>query len=404
LAIRPAEQDSGAYSATVFAAVGKDYREASNALSDATARGFRDLLRETEEHWKAWLGKASIPGALDPEVVALSKRCLLTMATATDLYSRAIVRAPVSQPPLCLDWPRHGVWTTQAYDLAGFHGLAEEHALFYLDAFRGLQDSARHEPERGKPYGSLPAALYANGVEALPRVVLEPDASAWTLLSYWQHSGFLAPPQRAAFLGIVWDGVNASADFLAGWADGNTGAPQYSFDWSLLRDTRGPELTLATFAGLKSALRIAETLGHERQDWQRRLRELEPILLQGCLDSSGSWRVAEPLPYWIADLEPLQRPLLEVASSRMEALRGREGVDAARTLYHLSMIWRQQADQTGELALQLKPTLKRSLGMPDDASVLAAAFPDAVAASYAFLAARNLLTFRGWGKPPGGVE
>ena len=355
------------YTATVLTAFGSNQDETTAALDYAMERGYAVLLRETEEYWRERLAPAILPACNDPAVVARSRRDLLTIIQCMDRNTGAIVRSPTPQPPLVLDWPRHGAWITWALDLAGRRDLAEKHTLFYCEAVRA-------KGKRAKPYGSVPAALYANHVEGLPHVIVEADAAAWVLGSFWRHACFLNGPPRRAYLNKVWDAAGRAADFLAGWTDGRTREPLHSFNPLHCRDMKSAGLLLTTYMGLDSALRIARALGRkEPPEWLRRRTELGVLILLPYLDEGRAHKADAMLPFWQDWQQEIAETVVptwdEIIEQRPANREGCSALETARLLCDAAMVWHQRPVKLATLKPLLTTAFERTA--PPDSLIAA---------------------------------
>ncbi len=377
IALRPAVKE-GAYAATVLVAFGESYDQARERFMQAKGKGYERLKEEADGYWREWLRGTILPATDDESLTALIKRCLLVLATAMDRRSSAIVRAPLVQPPLALDWPRHGVWMTTALDLAGLHEPASRHTGFYAEGIRGSDLP-------GARAGSFPAAFYANGTAAIPSAVLDVEAPAWVLWSFWRHGLSLGPAARPTYFATIWDATLLSTEFLAGWSDVNTGLPLHSFDPSLVRDTRSPELLLTVSTGVASGLHIANALGQDRPGWSARANEMEALCLSTCLDRERQWTLRDPLSYWPADIIPAGDSRWdEYAEARLKALGDLRGYEAARSLCDIAMVWQNRPAKLALVRPHLLAAMRHALRMEEGPSL---AFPDALHASLAFIGA-----------------
>ncbi len=372
------------YVATLLLAAGEDQAAAAKLLDQATTKAYDTLRQETEEAWSKRLGTASLPAFSAPPLQAIAKQCLITLLTAQDKQTGGMVRVPVAQPPLALDWPRHGAWATYALDLAGYHSLAEKHTLFYAEAVR-----AQGAP--GKPTGSLPAAVYTDGQDALPHLILDTDATAWTLWSFWQHAEQLPADKRTAYTEKIWNAADLSGTFLTSWADGHTRQPLHSFNPEALRDTQGTELLITASMGVGNALRIADALGHERTDWRARKTEIDDLLRSCCLDPQEGWTQERPIPYWPAEILPKSHAAWDAITARdLARLETLSGTEALRTVCNVALLWRGDPDKCASLRPVLDRTLERVLycGRPVEANQdgISPIVPDALHAALAYIA------------------
>ncbi|MBN2310031.1 MAG: hypothetical protein JXR94_13745 [Candidatus Hydrogenedentes bacterium] len=365
---RPRPLRDGAYEVTQFIAFGRTKAAGDEILAYAAERGYDALLAETQAYWGAWLDKCRLPDTWNTDLRARSGRCLLTIALAMDADTGGIIRSPVAQPPRALDWPRHGAWVSYALDTAGRHDLAARHADFYAGALRTKAGT-------GRPLGSLPAACYTDGTEAIPHLVMDAEAPAWMLWSLAEHAARIDEgEQRTACLEGLWPAVDLAGTFLAGWADARTGAPLYSFDAEALRDVRDDPLLLATYRGIRSALELAQSSGHERPEWRVRLDELEPLIRFRAFDSDGAWKCRHPLEVWFAGLIPEGDPrasqALDAEAGQLDALHG---IEAARSLCLMGLYIAQHPEELPRVDVVFRRTLRRV--MPDDRRAFAAGAP-----------------------------
>ncbi len=287
------EREDGRWQATVLAAFGVKAAASRRLLEDAQARGYQRLLEETRQFWTARCARVRVPEGLTPEQQASFHAAVRTLLVSADRGGGAVVRAPVTQPPLALDWPRHGAWINLALDVAGYPETVERHLRFYAG-------TVRREPARGRPIGSLPAACYATGEEALPRAILDADAAAWFVASVWRHTLFLDATAQAAFLASLWDEVSLCADFLVRWSHGPLGEPLPAFEPASMRDRTSLESLLAFYLGIESAARIAGSVGQAvPAPWEQQRRELQSLiqLRLARLDTPEAW--PETMSCWL---------------------------------------------------------------------------------------------------------
>jgi hypothetical protein len=371
LAILP-DADADGYAATVLVAFGRDWADTQQTLTYAADRTYAALLEETHAHWGRWLAPAFLPNSDDPRLSAACKRDLLVLAQCMDRNTGAIVRSPVAHPPLALDWPRHGAWIMLALDMAGYHDLAETHTLFYCDA-------VRKEARRGKPLGSLPAALYPDRTEAVPHLVMEADSVAWMLGAFWRHATLLDVAKRRHYLDAIWDATRLAADFLVNWTDGRNREPQFSFDPRLCRDAQSPDLLLTTYMGVDSALRIAEASGKNSPDaWAQRKRDLEALIRFHCVDTNAQWTSDAMLSYWHEEFGETKLPAWDAPlERRLAAAKQESAADRTETVCDAALIWHGKPDKLQPIAPLLDP---------DPGS----RFPDALEAARHFIAASLL--------------
>lgn len=301
------ENVAGSWQGAVFLTFGKNHDDAANTLTSALQAGGSQLEEQTSARWSTRLDSATMAPGTHPTAARQLRYALASLFIAIDRGTGAIVRAPITQAPHALDWPRHGVWTTLALDLAGYHAEAERHLRFYLDA---LRDGAR----AGAPAGSLPVALYANGVEALPELLLERDAAAWLLGGLWRHGAMLEPAPQRAFFESVARKAETAALFLATWSLDPDGRVLPSYQPPLSRDGASTESLMLAYAGLESAARIAEAIEKGLAPPVRdALQEVQSAIQLQFYALDAPWNWPPGLAYWMDAIVPeghwLRKPL-----------------------------------------------------------------------------------------------
>jgi hypothetical protein len=351
----PAEPLVQGCAATIYAAFGETREPVDAALRYAVERGYDALLEDTISHWNQRLASATLPPPSDPHLRSLCTQALVNVLVSYDSASGAIARAPVSRPPLGIDVVRHGVWAALALDMANFSELAERHLRFYLE-------QVREASQPGRPAGSVPAALYGDGTEALPHPILDVEASAWLIWAVWQHGAFLEPNERHRFLNEVWTPVETAARFLVDWLDVNGGRPITAFDPASARDTQRLELIASGYSGIKSAIAIGNVLGQDRPLWATRRAGLEEYLVGRMLDSRQQWQVDDPTALWATEIVGAGDPRWE--GPVREALMSVEAAgapEAVRVLCDLAMLLRDQPDRLAPVRPLLAPAVERLL-------------------------------------------
>ncbi|MCP4643751.1 MAG: hypothetical protein GY851_25120 [bacterium] len=380
MAIRPTPVNEG-WEAVVYTAFGASRDDALDRIASVSARPFEEVLGETEKHWGERIGQAVLPPTVQADVIQRSRRALLTLMLCTGRDNPATVRAPGGRPLLACDWPRHGVWATEALARAG---LANE-AMHRVDLYASL---VRNDPKPGKPEGSMPAAVNGDGTDSMPGLALDVEAPAWFLWSLERHVRRLDGEARTEYLARVWDAVDMAAGFLAAWTDSGSGEPLPSFDPAKLRDDRTDRLVLAVCTGMRSAVELASLAGRDRPEWRARARELEPCVRARCLDPDGSWKAAHPLMWWATRVIPHADDRWIAALDREVARLGElEGILAARSLYTIGACLEARPELTPQARTGFREALRRV--MPD--SVQAGGHggigPDALHSVLCFLAA-----------------
>lgn len=348
----------GVRSYTVCAAFGSTKEEVDQKLDEAASRTFDDLLNETVDAWKRSRESVEWPSREDPALRERWTRDLTLLQLATDASTGATVRAPITQPPLALDWPRYGVWTILAFDYAGLHDRAERHCRYYAEEIRSVG-------RPGQPRGSMPAATYGNHVSGVPHVVLDVDAVGSALWAFEQHGAFLDEENRPAFWESVWDAVDRAASFLTRWADSRTGMPLPSFDGEALRDRESLETLLAVYLGMKSAIRIGDALDRDLpESWRTREDELDVLVRVRCL-ANKEWSVESTLPYlWTEIVRNDDQGVMTQIEAGIEQLEVLTPFERTRFLTQLTYLWSNNAQHRDRLHQLLETHLWQTSQTP----------------------------------------
>lgn len=340
--------EKGSFMATAVVAFGEDVSQAETALAYGRERGYDVLLDETRDCWRDRLALATMPTGANAALANACKRDLLTLLQSMDVRTGGIVRAPVGRSWQAVDRPRAGAWITLALDVAGYGDLADSHTWFYARRLRG-------NDARGAPAGSLPAALYVNGREALPPIVLESDAVAWMLAAIWRHACLLDEQPRSTYLENQWKSVEQAATFLSDWADTLTREPLPSFSAKKWRDAASTDSLLASFMGMDSALRIAGALKKQIPDeWKNRKLDLDILLRFHCVAEGGRWKADAILPFWVCESGEAGLPSWEaVFDASLASVPGDVDAEFLETFCGAAMYWQDRPEKIGQLRLLL---------------------------------------------------
>ena len=341
------QQRSGVYSATVLIAFGKSRSEADKILNDAL-EGSAGLYEEARQAWLSQRQTLRLPNP-SPAIHTCCERMARRLLMCRDSASGAFVQSPVTSALSALARSQDSALIALALDMIGQREFAETQTLFWCTAIR-----AKDEP--GKPGGSVAAALYTDGKEAAPSLLLEADASAWVLGSVWRHATFLEGDARRAYLEKTWDAVVLAGDFLAGWVDARNREPFPSFDAHAFRDRQSQGLLLTVYMGVDSALRIATALERKNPDtWLQRKRDLDVLIRLQCVDEQGAWKGDTILPFWRPEFARTELPAWSGLIERRVAETSVDNPDAV-LLCDAALVWQ------GTNALEgLKPMLEKAI-------------------------------------------
>ncbi len=344
--------DETTHSATIYLAIGGKRSEVDGAIEFAKQTGFDALLLATQEWWTTKAREITAAPVPAGQLSTLYTRAARQLQVSVSADGGAIARAITAQAPLGVDIPRQGAWTTLALDFINLRSAAEAHIAFYG---RGLRQGDGVD-------GTLPAALYADGVEAAPSSVLDVQATAWFLWSAWQHDAFLQDEQRAAYRVATWEAVHKAGDFIASWSRAVHNTPALSFEPAMMRDASTSETMAVACAGLRSATAFAQATGTEKPEWNARVSEMTEALRIRAMGADGKFKVEDPIALWPAELVAAGDPRWDPAVQRALAeLSAQSPEDALKALANLAMLLRDQREKLAQLEPLLAPVIQRAL-------------------------------------------
>ncbi len=175
------------WEATLIMAFGSSYNEAVAALEWAREKGYTSLISETQTYWRDWVSKARLPDTEDEKIIAFSKRALISIKTAMDRDTGAIVASVSTQPPYNLDWPRDGAFINAALDIAGYVDMATLHNNFYIDVQRKNPQFTLLVGSRINLEGTFEMNYYADGMPGGP-IFFEIDETGLAVWTLWNHA------------------------------------------------------------------------------------------------------------------------------------------------------------------------------------------------------------------------
>lgn len=344
-----------ARSATIFVAFADRRSEVDTILTAARQSGYESLLAETQQWWKDALAKTFRPAGANAEILDLYDRALRQLLLAVDQPSGAVARSSLSMPGTAMDITRDGVWATLALDLAGDTATAERHLRFYANAVRSVD-------ALGAPAGSLPAALYGTGDEAVPAIVLDLQSSAWLLWAIWEHDARVKEQDREHYREEMWKSVELAGDFISSMCRAVRDAPVFSFDPARMSDMATLETVVAAQAGLRAANAFARAAGKNKPEWEARVLELEDYLRFHALDSQGNIKLETPLSLWATGLVSAGDPRWDApVQSVLDAIRTAPGPNSLELLANLAMLLRDQREQRAALAPLVGSVVRHAL-------------------------------------------
>jgi len=272
-------------------AVARDENAAVRALRATRKQAPASIARDKATWWRSWLQPTKLPAPAPEPVRRLAKRALISIRQAAD--RRGLIVSSIStQPPLSLDWIRHGAYINAALHRARHPEMVRKHNLHYAE----LQATTASKPPGGEatPPGNWPQNFYADGVVGGP-VPYEVDATGLGLWTLWDH---YRRTRDETYLLRVYEAIQRGAQYLSDVCrDPSTGlqcaAPE--------GDNPNPSQTLrgaqAVWLGLDSAARAAEVKATVQpsgrtaaranaKKWRRRRNEVADAILDFFYDKA----------------------------------------------------------------------------------------------------------------------
>jgi len=329
--LRPAVH-AGGHEATIYLAFARTHALAQETVAFAREQGYDGLRGGTEAYWRAWLTSAALSLEHDPDE-SLRRRALLTLAQCTDRETGSVVASPVTGPPLALVTPRASAWASFLYDVAGY---PEEAGA----ALRFLGSHVRSTETPVAPRGSIPAALYADGMRAAPESVVDVDGAGWWISACLRHIETLDVSRRAEFASDVWPGVFGAADFLTNWVLMPTGEPYPAYQADHLRDGQSVGTLFLARLGIESAVKLAAA-GQDAvpRTWREALTEFEARIRFRAINQGDvpddAWALDPLLPTWLRGLLPGQDRIWNARVRHHDAVYSLRDIAGPETLARL---------------------------------------------------------------------
>ena len=276
--------------------------ESLSLLDEARELSPGRVMARKAKWWRTWLAPAKLPKDAPRPVVALAKRSLIVMRQATDPAPRdgsqggLIVASITTQPPLGLDWIRHGAYVNRALHAAGHPEMVRAHDVRYAE----LQATATRRPRgaAATPAGNWAQNYYADGVVGGP-IVYEVDETGlgiWTLFDHYDLTGdrgYLTQEQ-------VYEAIQRAAQYLTDICrDPASGMQCVASE----RDNPAATQTLvgaeAVWLGLGAAANAARALGTvesqaNAERWSTRQDEVGAAIRSRYFDESCTCFTTDP--------------------------------------------------------------------------------------------------------------
>jgi hypothetical protein len=372
----------GRATATFDVAAGATRDEANTLLAQVRAEDPDAERTATESWWSDYLAPAHLPDTDDDAVLTFARRALITIRTATDDASGAIVASVATELPYGFDWPRDGSFIDYALDLAGYPDVVSRHNRFYARVQRReyspwsivysfvcpSDPAARHYPDCVPP-GTFESNYYADPDEAVAGTPFsfEIDEAGLAVWALWSHAHYVTDPAaRAAYLADVCPAIERGAVNLAACRDPATGLQCAASEDDNMTLTQGLQGAEAVLLALESAGDAAPDCGFpttETTGWQARATELAQAIVDHFLVAGPPEHFEGNRPAWMLWPVTLLSPSDPRATTQAQYLNDQfvapilsrtatGGAYNAESLLALAQLARARGDQTALAAVQ----------------------------------------------------
>lgn len=257
---------------TVFLSAADEPGAALAAIRRARERGFAAIREAAEADWRRWIGRARLPATADAQTLAVSRRALMTIRTAQDRDTGAILANTTPQTPYRQDWVRDGAFFNYALLLAGYDDMVVAHNDFYRRVYRigGTWDSF----------------YYPDGAEAGAVFPYEIDAQAFAIWGLWLP--YAAAAAGRDYLARVYPAIEDTANALLLCTDPINDLQCTAPEDDAVQPTQGAQGAASVYLGYRTAIAAAEALGRAPNPaWARRADEIRRATLSGLCDADG---------------------------------------------------------------------------------------------------------------------
>jgi glucoamylase len=220
-----------------------------------------EILRRTQDFWRAWVDKEKLNYDLLPEEIGKAYRQSLLICRTQINNCGSVIAANDSdaihfnRDTYSYMWPRDGALVTYGMTLAGY-----DMAPFFLFC-QGLLEKEGYFLHKYSPTGSLGSSWHSWVKDKKGQLPIQEDETALVIWALWQHYQRFKNIDliRALYTPLIKKG----ADFMMNYRDPHTHLPLPSFD--LWEERQGVfTFTLsAVYAGLMGASHFAALFGEE---------------------------------------------------------------------------------------------------------------------------------------------
>ncbi len=277
--------NGGAASLDLFLTAASGAGAALSALDAAKETGADALRAQTERAWSSLVAGFTLPDATDARTLAVAKRALMSIVTATDPPSGAVVASVTTQPPYAEDWPRDSAFIAYVLDRAGLPDRATANLQF-------LAKVQRTADAPGEPAGSWAMNYYPDG-EAGGPIPFEIDQTALVLWAFEAHAEYLDSIGRgadaAAFRALIYPAAKRAADLLVACKDPATGLQCPANEDDDPQQTQTLDGAIPVYLGLVAASRLAGVQDQPADEaaWSARAVEIRGAILARFVDDGG---------------------------------------------------------------------------------------------------------------------
>ena len=291
-------------STTLVIAAAVTPEESLSLLERARERTAGAAMAAKARWWRLWLADAALPKNAPPAVVALAKRSLIVMRQATDPATRGsepgglVVASISTQPPLGLDWVRHGAFVNRALHAAGHPEMALRHDVRYAE----LQSRAGNPPRGGTAAttaGNWAQNYYADGVVGGP-VAYEIDSTGLGIWTLWDHFALTGDRAYLTQREDVYEAIQRAAQYLTDiCVDPTSNLYCASSDGESTSPRQSLVGAQAVWRGLGAAVDAANELGTPTAEtnaerWSQRRAEIGAAIRDRYFDGDCNCYTTDP--------------------------------------------------------------------------------------------------------------
>lgn len=240
------------------------------------------IERSTRDYWHAWVNTHRFAfHGLSEDVVELFKRSVLLLRAHSDHEGGIIASADSDilqdgRDTYTYVWPRDGTFCAMALDATGHADISER---FYRFCAEVLTDEGyllhKYRPDR-----SLGSSWHAWINDGRPRLPIQEDETALTLVGLWQHYRI---DRNIEFIEKLYNPyIKRAAAFMSSYRDRATGLPCPSHGLWEERYAVSCFTSASVYGALNAAASFAEVLG-KREDadaFRLSARELRTAILE----------------------------------------------------------------------------------------------------------------------------